>query len=261
MKTIALLIASAIALALPAFAQATPAYVTSDAPLMAGPDQDYPQVDLLREGSQVDIQGCTPGWQWCDVIAYDERGWMPGEALEIDAGQQWMPAMEYGPAYGLPIVAFSIQGYWDNYYRYRPFYAQRWSWYRWRPPYRRWHGWNGGHGWNGSHMPPRVMPMPHPIYGNHNPPPRVMPLPHPIYGNHNPPPRVMPMPHPIYGNHNPPPRVMPMPHPRPNPPRVVPMPHPIYGNPPPRVVPMPHPVPAHPPIERPHRQDRNQQQP
>lgn len=223
MKTITCIIAAAIGLAVPAFATATPAYVAAEAELMAGPDQDYPQLDVLPAGISVDIQGCTDGWQWCDVIAGDERGWVPGDSLEMQYDQQWAPVPEYAPSYGIPIVAFSIQSYWPAYYSYYPFYARRWSWYRWQPPYRSW-----PHRPTQHLPPPRVMPLPHPIP---NPPPRVVPLPRPIFGTppmHRQPPWNGP-------GSNPPPRVLPMPHPTPSsPPRVVPMPHPVPNSTPAR---------------------------
>ena len=214
MKSFAWIIATSLGLALPAFAQASPAWLADDAGLMAGPDRQYPLLDHLQAGTEVDIQGCTEDLAWCDVIAWNERGWVPADALQFDDGGQWLPVVEYAPAYAIPIVQFSIRAYWGSYYRYQPFYGYRRDWYRWTPP-------------------PRVVPLPHPIFSG-NPPPRVVPLPHPIF-NGNPPPRVVPLPHPIF-NGNPPPR-------------VVPLPHPIFnGNPPPRVVPLPHPTP-NPPLQ------------
>ncbi|HEY2347347.1 MAG TPA: SH3 domain-containing protein [Xanthomonadaceae bacterium] len=215
MKRLTWTIAMAIGLASPAFAHAADAYLTANAPLMSGPDQDYPTVDTLEAGSQVSIQGCTDGWEWCDVVAYGERGWVPGNYLEFEYQNQWVLVPEYAPRYGVPIVVFNVQNYWDSYYRYRPFYARRWDWYRWHAPHHR-------------YPRPIDVPPPHPIFGG------------PVHHRPMPPPRIVPLPHPIP---DPPGRVVPLPHPIPNPPpRVVPLPHPIF-NPPPRVVPMPHPVP------------------
>jgi len=217
MKPLTWTIAAAIGLASPAFAyaHATEAYVTADVDLLAGPDQEYPLIDHLEEGSNVSVEGCTPGWEWCDVVAYGERGWVPGNSLEVEYGDQWMLVPDFAPNYGIPVVVFSIRNYWDTYYRYRPFYYQRWEWYRRPIPHRPY---------------PVDFPPPHPFHG---PPPvhhHPIDYPPPYHHHPNPPPRVMPMPHPT-PNPNPPPRVMPMPHPTPNP------------NPPPRVMPMPHPTP------------------
>jgi len=229
MKPLVWTIATVIGLASPAFAYArvTEAYVTADVDLLAGPDQEYPLIDHLEEGSNVAVEGCTPGWEWCDVVAYGERGWVPGNALEVEYGDQWMLVPDYAPNYGIPVVVFSIRNYWDTYYRYRPFYYQRWEWYRRPVPHRPY---------------PVDFPPPHPFHGP--PPVHHHPIDYPPPYHHNPPPRVMPMPHPT-PNPTPPPRVVPMPHPTPNPtppPRVMPMPHPTpNAAPPPRVAPMPNP--------------------
>jgi uncharacterized protein YraI len=214
MKRLSWTIAAAIGLASPAFAHATDAYVTADIDMLSGPDQDYPQVDRLEEGSQVQIQGCTDGYEWCDVVAYGERGWVPGNYLEFEYQNQWVLAPEYAPQYGIPIVVFSIQNYWDSYYRYRPFYYRRWDWYRWHPPYHRW-------------PRPIDVPPPHPIPG---PPVHHHPIDYPRV-NHHP----IDYPPPYHHGNPPPPRVMPMPHPVPNPPpHVMPM-KPVPNNPPPPV--------------------------
>lgn len=239
MKALATILATLVGVSAPAFALAEPAWLTTEVGLMAGPDDEYPLIDSLPAGIEVDVQGCTDGWEWCDVLAGDERGWVSGDALQFDDRGQWVPLPEYAPSYGVPIVTFVIGNYWDRYYRYQPFYSYRHDWYRWSPPPRNW-----------RHGP-----------WSHRPPPRVMPLPHPTP---NRPPRVVPMPHPIL---NPPPRVVPMPHPTPNRPPVVrlppsmPNPPPMRGQPwprqtptpPPRVVPMPHPTPNPPALHAPQR--------
>ncbi|MBS0193976.1 MAG: SH3 domain-containing protein, partial [Proteobacteria bacterium] len=193
MKTLILTLTAAIGLASTSMAPASPAYLVQDTELMSGPDQGYPLVDNLPSGDEVDVQGCTDGYYWCDVIDNGERGWVPGNALEFDDGQDEQPVAlpDMGYSYGIPIVVFSIQPYWNAYYSDYPFFVQRWSWYYWAPPYR-----------SGPPMPPpHVVPLPHPIPDP--PPPRVVHLPTPIF---NPPPRVVPLPHPIPDP--PPPRVV-----------------------------------------------------
>ncbi len=46
-------------------------FVTGNMNLRAGPDIDYPAVTLVPVGAPVSIQGCTDGWEWCDVIYGD----------------------------------------------------------------------------------------------------------------------------------------------------------------------------------------------
>jgi uncharacterized protein YraI len=117
------------ALAFPALAQAADAYVTGDVNLRAGPDPDYPLIDQIPAGTEVDVQGCTDGWEWCDVIVYGNRGWVAGNYIEYEYQDQPVLLPEYGAEIGIPIVSFVIGNYWDHYYRGRPFYRERDRWY------------------------------------------------------------------------------------------------------------------------------------
>jgi uncharacterized protein YraI len=129
MKRTALLLLSALACALPALAQAEDGVTVANVNLRAGPDLQYPSIDLLAAGTPVDIQGCTEGYEWCDVIAGPDRGWVAAGYLQFLYESQPVIVQDYGPRIGLPIVAFAIGAYWDRYYRGRPFYRQRDYWY------------------------------------------------------------------------------------------------------------------------------------
>lgn len=123
-------------LAVPALAQATEGYVTGNVNLRAGPDSSYPLIAQIRAGTDVDVQGCTADWEWCDVIVYNNRGWIAGNYIQYDYQDQYVPLPSYGARIGIPIISFVIGNYWDNYYRGRPFYNNRSYWYR-RPYVRR----------------------------------------------------------------------------------------------------------------------------
>jgi uncharacterized protein YraI len=127
MKPIVYAIVSALCFA-PIFAQAGEAVVVADIPLQSGPDSEYPPIGDLAAGTPVAVQGCIEGWSWCDVIAGGDRGWVPGTYLEENYGGQNVAVIDYGPRISIPIVTFSIGGYWDHYYRSRPFYGQRTEW-------------------------------------------------------------------------------------------------------------------------------------
>ncbi|GAB2558431.1 SH3 domain-containing protein [Rhodanobacter koreensis] len=122
---------ASLSLAFPALAQAADGYVTGNVNLRAGPDPSYPLVDQLPAGTEVDVQGCTDGWEWCDVINANDgsRGWIAGNFIQYEYQDQPVLLPEYGAQIGIPIVAFTIGAYWDNYYRGRPFYRERESWY------------------------------------------------------------------------------------------------------------------------------------
>lgn len=120
-----------LSLALPALAYAQDGFVTGNVNLRAGPDPSYPLVDQLPAGTGVSVQGCTSGWEWCDVINQNDgnRGWIAGNFIQYAYQQQPVLLSDYGAQIGIPIVAFSLGLYWDNYYRGRSFYGQRSYWY------------------------------------------------------------------------------------------------------------------------------------
>jgi len=149
-----------LSLAIPMLAYASDGYVTGNVNLRAGPDPGYPLVDQLPAGTEVNVQGCTDGWEWCDVINDGDgsRGWIAGNFIQYEYQDQPVLLPEYGADIGIPIIAFSIGAYWDNYYRGRPFYGDRANWYNRpmprRPPPRpmpggpgQWHGSNGNPGY------------------------------------------------------------------------------------------------------------------
>lgn len=129
-------LASIPLLALPAFAMAADGYATGNVNLRAGPDISYPRIDTIPAGAPVDIQGCTSGWEWCDVIYRDERGWVAGNFIQYIYNNQDVLVPQYGAQIGIPIISFVIGTYWDRYYRDRPFYRDRARWYARPVPHR-----------------------------------------------------------------------------------------------------------------------------
>ena len=127
---------TSLSLAFPGLAQAADAYVTGNVNLRAGPDPDYPLIDQIPAGTEVSVQGCTGGWEWCDVIVYGDRGWIAGNYIEYEYDDRPVLLPEYGAQIGIPIVTFVMGNYWDHYYRSRPFYRERDRWYS-RPISRR----------------------------------------------------------------------------------------------------------------------------
>ena len=109
-------------------AMAADGYVTGDATLRAGPDIDYPAVDMIPAGAPIGIEGCTDGWEWCDVVFNDERGWVAGNFIQDEYDNQPVLVPAYGERLGIPVVSFSIVTYWDRYYVDRPFYRERERW-------------------------------------------------------------------------------------------------------------------------------------
>jgi len=115
----------ALAFGFPLAANAAEGWVVADISLQAGPDTEYPSITELPAGSPVSIQGCIDGWTWCDVVAGNDRGWVPGTFLEEEYQNRRVVVVDYGPQIHIPVVTFSIGSYWDQHYRSRPFYTQR----------------------------------------------------------------------------------------------------------------------------------------
>ena len=135
-STLAVLSLAAASLAFPVLAHAADGYVTGNVNLRAGPDPGYPLIDLIPAGTEVDVLGCTDGWEWCDVIAYGNRGWVAGNYVEYFYQDRPVLLPAYGAQIGIPIITFVISTYWDSHYRGRPFYRERERWYH-RPVVRR----------------------------------------------------------------------------------------------------------------------------
>ncbi|MBB5425149.1 uncharacterized protein YraI [Paraburkholderia sp. JPY158] len=121
-------------LSLPGVAAAqSQAYTNSGTNVRAGPASDYPIVAQLPGGVAVTVMGCLSNYQWCDVATPNLRGWVYASRLSSPYQGYNMP-LNYGAALGLPILAFSINDYWGNYYRGQPWYGQRSRWARHAPP-------------------------------------------------------------------------------------------------------------------------------
>ncbi len=98
--------------------------------MRAGPDYDYPVVQVIRSNRRVDIYGCLNDWSWCDVGYRSDRGWIEGDKLAVDYQNRRRAIIGIGPTIGIGVLSFSFGNYWDNYYRGRPFYGERGRWER-----------------------------------------------------------------------------------------------------------------------------------
>lgn len=187
-----------------AFAQVR-AYTNAPVDVYAGPAPDYPVVAEVPEGVPLSVMGCVEGYSWCDVAALDLRGWVYGGSLSYTYQGANVPVITYGVQIGLPVVAFSIDSYWGDNYRGRPWYhdAARWA----------------------NHPPP-AHGGPPPVRGEVGRPPGPPPSREPAYGRapENPPERGgAPQPGFAHSTGQPPPRggpqqqVQPQPQPGPGP--------------------------------------------
>jgi uncharacterized protein YraI len=120
---------TALMMLVPATVFAADGYTVANVNMRAGPDVQYPLILTLGTGTPVSIQGCTTGWEWCDVVAVGNRGWVAGTYLQYTYNNQPVVVTDYGSQIGIPIVSFVIGTYWANYYTGRPFYRDRTRWY------------------------------------------------------------------------------------------------------------------------------------
>ncbi|MBY5591448.1 SH3 domain-containing protein [Rhizobium leguminosarum] len=115
----------------PAIAQAAAGYSTANVNMRAGPSTRYPAVAVIPAGSSVEIRGCLSDVNWCDVEFYGGRGWVSGQYVQALYQQR---RVYVGPQYyrplGIPMIRFSVDNYWDRYYRNRDFYRERDRWSR-----------------------------------------------------------------------------------------------------------------------------------
>jgi uncharacterized protein YraI len=108
----------------PALAQAAEGIVVETTTLFAGPDSQFPPVDQVAAGTDVQVNGCLAGYAWCDVSFQNDRGWISGQALEILYQSRRVRIVEVTPDV-VPFVVFEFNSYWDEHYRDRPFYGER----------------------------------------------------------------------------------------------------------------------------------------
>jgi uncharacterized protein YraI len=134
MRKLLILGIASIVLAIPIAASAQEAYTTRSVNVRGGPDTTYPPVAVLAPGAPVQVQGCLEDWSWCDVVFANDRGWVYAPYLNYDYQGSRVPFYSYAPSFGIPIVAFSLGSYWDQYYRGRSFYGRRDYWVQRAPP-------------------------------------------------------------------------------------------------------------------------------
>lgn len=150
-------------------AQAANAIVTTDLNLRSGPGTRYPVIAGIPNRVSVEVRGCMPGYNWCQVSFGGLYGWASSRYLAMRVRSSNGNSNDFGrtaAAIGIPLIAGVIIGsalntnndrydpydpyardryYWDRYYRDR---YNRWD-PRWRPPYRPdWnrHGYRIGNG-------------------------------------------------------------------------------------------------------------------
>lgn len=114
------------------------AYVTADVNLRAGPETDFPVIDVIPAQGAVTIYDCIPDLSWCDLSYGEERGWVFAQYIQAFYQDRYVTVPEYVPLVSLPSAEFDIRTYWDSFYRGEAFYAEldQWSTPSGEPPTR-----------------------------------------------------------------------------------------------------------------------------
>ena len=149
-------------------AVAAPGVVVHTVHMRAGPSTEYPGFVMLVPGTQLEVFGCEEGYNWCDVQAGPNRGWVDAAYLQMSYAGHPVIVADSGVVLALPVVTFVLDSYWNSYYRTRPWFSNRaryvtyWNRYpHGRPPPRP--------------RPPMVRPPPPRPSPGTRPPPRPRP--------------------------------------------------------------------------------------
>lgn len=108
-----------------AAAVAVSATLTAGVHLRAGPAIVYPSVVILQPGTPVQVFGCEQAYNWCDVQIGPNRGWVDAAFLQVPSPAGPVLIATGAPVLGVPIVPFSFNTYWNNYYFAQPWYGRR----------------------------------------------------------------------------------------------------------------------------------------
>jgi uncharacterized protein YraI len=105
-------------------AQAAQGFIVSGTALKAGPDPQFPTVIEMQAGAEVNVYGCFEGHTWCDISFHEDRGWVPGEDLEVIFQSKRVKIVEVTTVV-VPVVTFEFTTYWQAHYNSKPFFKER----------------------------------------------------------------------------------------------------------------------------------------
>lgn len=127
------------ALAPSALAQTAKLVTEERANLYAGPSDDFPRVAVVPAKRTVQVYGCLPGREWCDVWVNGSRGWIESDNLVYWRNNRASDVRRYDSWYNFPTLTFSLGSYWDTNYRRQAWYGDRDHYdRRWRDDRRGW---------------------------------------------------------------------------------------------------------------------------
>lgn len=108
--------------------QSPPGVTVRTTSMRAGPEGGYPLVRSVARGNRVNIYGCLDDRSWCDVSYGNDRGWVTGSDLAAEYQGRQENVVAFSGNFGIGTLTFSFGDYWENNYRQRPFYSERYRW-------------------------------------------------------------------------------------------------------------------------------------
>ncbi|HTK85758.1 MAG TPA: hypothetical protein VL625_11815 [Patescibacteria group bacterium] len=148
MKTRFFLLAGLMTIVITGFAGAAlamPGMTTDYVKLRAGPSSDYAVIARIAPRSGIEIEGCIRDWTWCDVVVGNMRGWASYKHLRVLYHHHPERIGEVGVSFGLPVVVFDLEDYWDRHYQGQSFYVE---YFRHHPHH---HHYDHDHDWHHNH--------------------------------------------------------------------------------------------------------------
>lgn len=104
---------------------ATTAAIATSVHLRAGPSTFYPSIAMLLGGQFVTVFGCEQDFNWCDVQAGMNRGWVDAAFLQVASPTGPVPVATGGLSLGIAVSPFVLNNYWNTWYVGQPWFARR----------------------------------------------------------------------------------------------------------------------------------------
>lgn len=128
-KCLQILFALALACGVQHAAAAT-ATTTNSVNVRAGPGKTFPTASWFLSGTPVTVEGCLSDWQWCDVSAGRDRGWVYARYLSYRSNDTVVTIQRGGASLGLPQTEFDLVPYWDAHFQNQTWYSRKAYWQR-----------------------------------------------------------------------------------------------------------------------------------
>lgn len=98
-------------------ASARDGYLINNFNIFSGPGRQYDRLVRVPEDARVEVHGCLPSYDWCQITWRGVRGWIDGHGIEVRHAGRMVTLYDFGPRTGVPTYT---SGFGDDYYDRRP---------------------------------------------------------------------------------------------------------------------------------------------